>query len=106
MTSLSRNARVAGLLYILASAVGVVRLMYIPNALFVHGNAAATADHAQDLMRRARHCEHARTAPAPFIGFPLGSLLILPSPHTWETFVTVAARAMASRFTSKERELP
>ena len=44
MTSLSRNARVAGLLYILASAVGVVRLMYIPNALFVHGNAAATAN--------------------------------------------------------------
>src|SRR5438874_1356073 len=44
MTPLSRNARVAGLLYILASAVGVVRLMYIPNALFVHGNAAATAN--------------------------------------------------------------
>jgi hypothetical protein len=43
MTSLSKNARIAGLLYILASAVGVVRLMYIPNALFVHGNATATA---------------------------------------------------------------
>src|SRR5438477_3736721 len=44
MTPLSRNARVAGLVYILASAVGVVRRMYIPNALFVHGNAAATAN--------------------------------------------------------------
>jgi uncharacterized protein DUF4386 len=44
MTSLSKNARVAGLLFILASAVGVVRLMYIPEALFVHGNAAATAN--------------------------------------------------------------
>jgi hypothetical protein len=44
MTSLSKNARVAGLLYILASVVGLVRLMYIPNALFVHGNAAATAN--------------------------------------------------------------
>jgi Domain of unknown function (DUF4386) len=43
MTSLSKNARVAGLLYILASVVGVVRLIYIPAALFVHGNAAATA---------------------------------------------------------------
>lgn len=43
MTSLSKNARVAGLLYILASVVGVVRLMYIPRALFVDGNAAATA---------------------------------------------------------------
>jgi len=44
MTSLSRNARVAGLLYILASAVGLVRLLYIPSALIVHGDAAATAN--------------------------------------------------------------
>jgi hypothetical protein len=43
MTSLSKNARVAGLLYILASVVGVMRLLYIPNALFVHGNATTTA---------------------------------------------------------------
>jgi len=40
---LSRKARIAGLLYILASAVGVLRLLYIPNALFVSGNVAATA---------------------------------------------------------------
>jgi hypothetical protein len=44
MTSLSKNARVAGLLYIVFSVFGVVRLIYIPNALFVHGNAAATAN--------------------------------------------------------------
>jgi hypothetical protein len=44
MTSLSKNARVAGLLYILASAVGIVRLMYIPNTLFVRGDATATAN--------------------------------------------------------------
>jgi len=43
MSSLSKNARVAGLLYILASVVGVVRLIYIPNRLFAHGNATATA---------------------------------------------------------------
>ncbi len=43
MTSLSKNARVAGLLYILASVVGVVRLLYILNTLFVYGNATATA---------------------------------------------------------------
>ena len=43
MSSLSRNARVAGLLYIFASAIGIVRLLYIPKTLFVHGNAAATA---------------------------------------------------------------
>jgi hypothetical protein len=44
MTSLSKKARVAGLLYIVASVVGVVRLLYIPTALFVSGNAAATAN--------------------------------------------------------------
>jgi hypothetical protein len=44
MTPLSKKARVAGLLYILASVVGVVRLIYIPNALIVPGNATATAD--------------------------------------------------------------
>src|SRR5207237_8868512 len=44
MTSLSKNARVAGLLYILASMVGVVRLLYIPTILIVHGHATATAN--------------------------------------------------------------
>lgn len=44
MTSLSKNARIAGLLYLLASAVGGVRLLYVPNALIVHGNATATAN--------------------------------------------------------------
>jgi hypothetical protein len=43
MTSLSKNARVAGLLYVSASVVAVVRLVYIPKTLFVHGDAAATA---------------------------------------------------------------
>lgn len=43
MTSLSSKARVAGLLYISASAVGYLRLIYIPDALIVTGNAAATA---------------------------------------------------------------
>ena len=54
MTSLSKNARVAGLLYIVASVIGFVRLMYIPQALFVHGNAAATADNiaAHELLFR------------------------------------------------------
>src|SRR5258707_12500158 len=43
MTSRSRNARLAGFLYILASLIGIVRLMYIPRVLVVHGDAAATA---------------------------------------------------------------
>jgi hypothetical protein len=43
MTSINRNARVAGLLYLLLTLVGPFRLIYIPNTLFVDGNAAATA---------------------------------------------------------------
>ena len=38
-----KDARVAGLAYILASVVGFVRLAYIPKVLIVHGEAAATA---------------------------------------------------------------
>lgn len=41
--SRSQKARIAGLLYIVASAVGVIRLLYIPNILFVDGNPTATA---------------------------------------------------------------
>src|SRR5215468_10234273 len=44
MTAISKNARVAGLLYILDSVVGLVRLLYIPKALLVYGNATATAN--------------------------------------------------------------
>jgi Domain of unknown function (DUF4386) len=44
MSSLSKNARVAGILYIVFSAFGVVRLLYIPSTLFVNGNATATAN--------------------------------------------------------------
>ncbi|HEX9163005.1 MAG TPA: DUF4386 domain-containing protein [Thermoanaerobaculia bacterium] len=43
MTSTSRNARIAGLLYLLLAIAGPLRLMYIPNKLFVQGNATATA---------------------------------------------------------------
>jgi len=42
MTSLSRNARVAGLLY-LTLMTAPLRLIYIPNKLIVSGNASATA---------------------------------------------------------------
>ena len=43
MSSLNRDARIAGALYIVASVFGVVSLMYIPNKLLVTGNAALTA---------------------------------------------------------------
>jgi hypothetical protein len=54
MTVLSRNARVAGLVYIVASLVGVVRLLYVPAKLIVHGDAAATANNiaAHELLFR------------------------------------------------------
>jgi len=44
MTSLSQNARIAGVLYILFSLFGFVRLIYIPSHLIVYGNPAATAN--------------------------------------------------------------
>lgn len=43
MNTLSGRARLAGLLYLLCSAVGYLRLIYIPNALIVDADAAATA---------------------------------------------------------------
>ena len=43
MTSLSRNARIAGLLY-LTLLTAPLRLIYIPSKLFVAGNASATAN--------------------------------------------------------------
>ncbi|MGH9592559.1 MAG: DUF4386 domain-containing protein, partial [Bryobacteraceae bacterium] len=44
MDSIKRNARVAGFLYLLLVLAGPVRLILIPNTLFVHDNPAATAD--------------------------------------------------------------
>lgn len=43
MTSISRNARVAGLLYLLLGIAAPLRLLYIPSTLFVREDAAATA---------------------------------------------------------------
>jgi hypothetical protein len=43
MTSLNRNARIAGLLY-LTLLTAPLRLIYIPSKLFVPGNASATAN--------------------------------------------------------------
>jgi len=48
MTSLSRNARIAGLIYLLLPLFGPIRLIYIPNFLFVTGDAAATAANIVD----------------------------------------------------------
>src|SRR5215831_17534342 len=42
--TLRQNARVAGLLYLLGSLFGIVRLIYVPNKLLVYGDAAATAN--------------------------------------------------------------
>jgi hypothetical protein len=42
MTTTSRNARVAGFLYLLLAIAAPLRLIYIPATLFVHANASAT----------------------------------------------------------------
>jgi hypothetical protein len=44
MTLTSKNARTAGFIYLLLTLAAPVRFMYVPSALFVHGNAAATAN--------------------------------------------------------------
>jgi uncharacterized protein DUF4386 len=44
MTPTRRNARIAGFLYLLLALAGPVRLIYIPNALFVRGDAPATVN--------------------------------------------------------------
>jgi hypothetical protein len=44
MTSLSKNARVAGLIYLVGSLVAVVRLVYIPNTLIVENPTATGRD--------------------------------------------------------------
>src|SRR5881409_3744427 len=44
MTSTSKNARVAGFLYLLLTIAAPFRLIYIPSTLFVRGNATATAN--------------------------------------------------------------
>ncbi|MET0617836.1 MAG: DUF4386 domain-containing protein [Luteibacter sp.] len=43
MTSLNKQARIAGALYILLALIAPLRLMVIPQTIFVSGNAAATA---------------------------------------------------------------
>jgi hypothetical protein len=43
MSSTRNSGRVAGFWYLLLVLAGPIRLIYIPNKLFVHGNAAATA---------------------------------------------------------------
>ena len=55
MTTLSKNARIAGLLYFGLTLTGPVRLIYIPSVLFVSGSAAATAHNiaSHDLLFRA-----------------------------------------------------
>jgi hypothetical protein len=54
MTLISKNARIAGLLYLALVIVAPFRLIYIPNTLYVSGNATATAHNiaAHELLFR------------------------------------------------------
>ncbi len=47
MSSLKKTARIAGLLYLVACIPAPFILIYVPNALIVRGNAAATASRIQ-----------------------------------------------------------
>ncbi len=55
MDSVKRQAREAGLLYVLIAATAWIGLLYVPNALYVTGDAGATADRirASDWLLRA-----------------------------------------------------
>ena len=54
MTSTSKNARIAGFLYLLLIVAAPISLIYIPGKLFVGGNAAETASNiaAHELLFR------------------------------------------------------
>ena len=54
MNTISKNARIAGFLYLLLVLSAPLRLIYIPSTLFVHGDAAATAGNivAHELLFR------------------------------------------------------
>src|SRR5713101_1959352 len=54
MNSINKQARVAGLLYLLASIPAPFALIYVPGKLIVPGDATATADHvraSENLLR-------------------------------------------------------
>jgi len=60
MSSTHNPGRVAGFLYLLLVPIAPIRLMYIPNALFVGGNATATANNIaahQSLFRLGIVCD-------------------------------------------------
>ena len=71
MTSLGKNARVAGLIYLVGSLVAIVRLVYIPNTL-ISDNATATVSNI------ATHecCSDSAFSPNESLGC-CGSLLLL-----------------------------
>jgi hypothetical protein len=54
MTTLKRDARIVGLIYLALIVSAPFRLIYIPGALFVHGDSAATAHNiaSHDLLFR------------------------------------------------------
>jgi Domain of unknown function (DUF4386) len=60
MNQIKRQARLAGLLYLVASVPAPFGLIYVPNKLIVLNDATATANHiraSQSLLRRGIACE-------------------------------------------------
>jgi len=80
MTSLSKNARVAGVFYVLFSAVGVVRLLYIPSTLIVHGNRISDRQQLSRATSRYSDLVLSATRSAALYGF-LSRWLFILSDH-------------------------
>jgi hypothetical protein len=60
MNAIKKQARIAGLLYLLASIPAPFALIYVPNKLIVLGDATATADHiraSETLLRLGIGCD-------------------------------------------------
>src|SRR5437879_2326533 len=68
MTSLSRNARIAGLLY-LTLLTAPLRLIYIPSKLFVAGNAAQQTTILPRTRRFSASASSAICSPRPWLSF-------------------------------------
>jgi hypothetical protein len=90
MNSTKKQARVAGILYLLASIIGFFGLIYVPSTLIIPGDATATADHvraSQTLFRLGIASE--------LFGFTMFIFVVLALYHLFKGVNEKHALAMA-----------
>ena len=78
MSSTQNPGRFAGFVYVLASILGFLAMMYVPTKIIVHGNAVATASNIlahETLFRLGIACELIGQAGFIFVAFVLYGLL-------------------------------